>query len=98
MEGPAVTVQVKKFMHHDNWCGFSPDGKEVGTGDGFEPHCLLYAGMVRLEGTPAYHLKEVDPHTIHMIKQRQKASHSRLAAAFPGGEFSLLHIVTQCTK
>lgn len=86
MEGPAVVVEVKKSMHHSHWCGFSADGKEVGAGEGFKPHRLLFAGSVRLEGTPAYQLKEVDPHTIEMVKQRQQASHSRLPAAFPGGE------------
>lgn len=86
MEGPAVVVSVKNFMHEAHWLGFSADGKGVGSGEGFKPHRLFYAGMVRLEGTPAYTLKEVDEFTIHQIEMRQGASHSRLAASFPGSE------------
>ena len=41
---------------------------------------------VRLEQIPPYLLKAVDAEIIHKIEIRQKASWTRLPAAFPGGE------------
>lgn len=93
MDGPAVVVEVKKNMHDDIWCGFSPDGKDVGAGDGFAPHRILYASTLILEGTPAYKFKTVDPRTIRLIEQRYKVSQERLPAAFPGGEIIAISVL-----
>lgn len=84
--GHAIVVQVKNNMHDENWLGFSPNGKGVGTGDGFAPHRLFYASSLRIEGTPAYELKVVGQKTLELIKQRCVASRVRMPAAFPGGE------------
>ena len=34
-EGSAIVVKAKKKMHHDDWLGFSSDGKTVGSGEDF---------------------------------------------------------------
>lgn len=86
MQGAACVVEVKSDMHSENWSGFSADGKEVGTGDGFRSHRLFWGSTLHIEGTPAYPFKKVEPHTIRMIEQRYFASHSRMGATFPGGE------------
>ena len=68
-QGAACVVEVKKAMHHEHWCGFSANGKEVGTGDGFSPHRMFYASSLRIESLPSYELKKVETHTLHMLKQ-----------------------------
>ena len=85
-EGSAIVVKVKKKMHHDDWLGFSGDGKTVGSGEGFAAWRLMRERSVRLEETPPYLLKAVDAEIIRKIEIRQKASWTRLPAAFPGGE------------
>ncbi|CAN0432499.1 unnamed protein product, partial [Pylaiella littoralis] len=83
-EGPQIVVKVKRRMHHDTWLGFSPDGKTVGSGEGFAGWRILRTGAVRLEATPPFHLKDVDPEIIRQIEIRQRASWARLPASFPG--------------
>ena len=73
-------------MHHDDWLGFSGDGKTAGSGEGFAAWRLMRERSVRLEETPPYLLKAVDAEIIRKIEIRQKTSWTRLPAAFPGGE------------
>ena len=102
-------VKVKKKMHHEDWLGFTGDGKTVGSGEGVTGWRLMRERSVRLEDTPSYLLEAVDPEIIHKIEMRQKASWTRLSAAFPGGErrqvlFSGMHVsvdssnLGQCIK
>ena len=108
-EGSAIVVKVKKRMHHEDWLGFTGDGKTVGSGEGFTGWRLMRERSVRLEDTSSYLLKTVDAEIIHKIEMRQKASWTRLPAAFPGGErrqvlFSGIHVsvdssnLGQCIK
>ena len=85
-EGSAIVVKVKKKVHHDDWLGFSSDWKTVGSGEDFASWRLMRKPSVRLEETPPYLLKVVDAEIIHEIEIRQKASWTRLPAAFSGGE------------
>ncbi|CAN0235725.1 unnamed protein product [Ascophyllum nodosum] len=71
-------------MHHEDWLGFTGDGKTVGSGEGITGWRLMRERSVRLEDTPSYLLEAVDPEIIHKIEMRQKASWTRLSAAFPG--------------
>lgn len=86
-DGSYITLEVKYKMHHDNWLGFSDDGREVGSGEGYKPLRILRSGAVLFENAPATTFKEVDPQIIRQIGIRQTASWSRVAASFPGGEF-----------
>lgn len=95
-EGPQIVVKVKRKMHHDTWLGFSPDGKTVGSGEGFAGWRILRVGAVRLEATPPFHLKDVDPEIIRHIEIRQRASWARLPASFPGGKFLRAGTFIQC--
>ena len=79
-------VKAKKKVHHDDWLGFSSDGKTVGSGEDFAAWRLMRERSVRLEETPPYLLKAVDAKIIHKIEIRQKASWTILPAAFSGGE------------
>ena len=84
-------VKVKKKMHHDDWLGFSSDGKTVGSGEDFTTWRLMRERSVRLEETPPYLLKAVDAEIIHKIEIRQRASWTRLPAAFPSSGFVFGH-------
>lgn len=48
-EGTAIVAKVKNKLHHDDWLGFSTDGKTVGTGAGFRGWHLMRERDVRLE-------------------------------------------------
>lgn len=89
-EGSAILAKVKTKLHHDDWLGFSADGKTVGTGDGFTGWRLMRARDVRLEETPSYLLKTVDEEIIRKIQIRQEASWQRLAAFVNIGERTYL--------
>ena len=67
-------VKAKKKVHHDDWLGFSSDGKTVGSREDFAAWRLMRERSVRLEETPPYLLKAVDAKIIHKIEIRQKAS------------------------
>ena len=71
-EGSAIVVEVKKKMHHDDWLGFTSDGKTVGSGEDFAAWRLMRERSVRLEETPPYLLKAVDAEIIHKIEIRQR--------------------------
>ena len=85
-EGDWIVVVVKLKMHHEDWLGFSSDGKKVGSGPDFKPWRLMRCNDVRLEETPPYQLKKVPDEVIHQVQLRQEASWARLPAAFPAGE------------
>lgn len=87
-EGPSMVVTVKKKMHHEDWLGFSEDGKTVGGGPGFSPWRLMHAHAVHLEATPPYELKLVQDEIIHRVDLRQQASWEKLPVAYVGGTFS----------
>ncbi|CAB1119301.1 unnamed protein product [Ectocarpus sp. CCAP 1310/34] len=84
-KGPSVVVTVKKKMHHEDWLGFSEDGKTVGSRAGFRPWRLMHAHAVYLKATPPYELKLVQDEIIHRGDLRQQASWENLPVANAGG-------------
>lgn len=97
-EGTAIVAKVKTKLHHDDWLGFSADGKTVGTGAGFTGWRLMRERDVRLEETPSYLLKTVDEEIIRKIQTRQEASWKRLPAFVSLGELSILIIICRCRR
>ena len=80
-----MKVSVKQYMHSAQWNGIYRNGEMHPDAP---PHDLFIGQPPRIQDAPPYHLKHVPEDVIQKVDQRYKASHERLTAAYPSGEYS----------